>query len=127
MAIGPGGEVGTALEAPSATLQVRRRSVSVVAHVPEVQLDSSVLVPGRPMRLSGSSTLNVGGTTLELVDLSTIELPQWPYLLEIRRRGNSSHLVFGRTHRMGRDRRPWLGEKPQGASPVVCVDDDEDV
>ncbi|MBO85037.1 MAG: hypothetical protein CL927_06735 [Deltaproteobacteria bacterium] len=103
--IGPRGEIGTALEAPSATLQVRRRSVAVVAHVPEVHLDTGPLVPGRPTRLSGSAVLRVGGTQLELVDLSAVDIPQWPYLLEIRRRGNSSHLVFGRNHKMGRDPR----------------------
>jgi hypothetical protein len=103
--IGPGGEVGTALEAPSATLQIRRRSVSVVSHVAEVLLDGHPLVPGRPKRLTADATLTVSGTRLELTDLSNVDLPQWPYLLEIRRPGNSSHLVFGRAHRVGRDPR----------------------
>ncbi len=103
--IGPGGEVGTALEAPSATLQVRRRAVSVVAHVAGVALGNQPLTPGRPVPLSGNCTLTVGPTRLDLRDLSTVDLPHWPYLLEIRRPGNSSHLVFGRSHRVGRDPR----------------------
>ena len=103
--IGPGGEVGTALEAPSATLQIRRRSMAVVAHVDGVTVDGQALTPGRPLRLKGDRQLQVGGTRLELRDLSDMDLPHWPYLLEIRRPGNSSHLVFGRTHRVGRDPR----------------------
>ncbi len=103
--IGPGGEVGTALEAPSATLQVRQRAISVVSHVAEVCLDDRPLVPGRPMRLTADAVLTVGGTRLELIDLSNIALPQWPYLLEIRRQADTSHLLFGRTHRVGRDPR----------------------
>ena len=103
--IGPGGEVGTALEAPSATLQIRGRAVSVVAHVPDLLLDGAPLQPGSPLRLHGNRTLEVGGNTLELFDLSAIDLPHWPYLFELRRPGNSSHLVFGRSYRVGRDPR----------------------
>ena len=103
--VGPAGEVGTALEAPSATLQVRKRRVSVVAHVPGVTLDGGPLPPGRPIVLQGEQRLAVEGTELHLRDLSNVDLPHWPYLLEIRRPGGSSHLVFGRTHRFGRDPR----------------------
>jgi hypothetical protein len=99
------GRVVTDAARPAATLHVRGRQVSMEAHQGGVGLDGVALSPGAPVFLEGDARITVGETAIEWVDLGGIRARGWPYLGELRRVGTTSHLVHGRTHRIGREPR----------------------
>lgn len=90
----------------AATFQVRSNQVSLVVHKPEVRVNGAAAPLETPQPLSGKVTLQVGPHLLEYTDLSTnVSEPGWPYLGEILRPATSTHMVFGGTYGIGRDRR----------------------
>ncbi len=103
--VGPTGQLGTSMAEIAATFQVRRNQVSLVV------LDDGVLVDGecppldQALPLTGSAHLKIGEQELIYRDLSQVQSEGWPYLGEILRPTSSTHLLFGGSYRIGRDRR----------------------
>lgn len=90
----------------AATFQVRANQVSLVIHKPEVRVDGAAVPLESPQPVRGNLTLKVGPHLLEYRDLSgNVSEPGWPYLGEILRPATSTHMVFGGTYGIGRDRR----------------------
>ncbi|MFT5584955.1 MAG: hypothetical protein ACI9VR_002543 [Cognaticolwellia sp.] len=90
----------------AATFQVRANQVSLVVHKPEVRVDGAATPLETPQPVRGNLSLQVGPHLLEYRDLSNIvQEPGWPYLGEILRPATSTHMVFGGTYGIGRDRR----------------------
>ncbi len=103
--VGPRGEIGTSMTEVAASFQVRRNQVFLMVEDDGVELDGEVPPLGQALPLSGSAHLKVGDQELVYRDLSRAKADGWPYLGEILRPATSTHLLFGGTYRIGRDRR----------------------
>lgn len=103
--LGSQGRVATRMLNPRATLQVRGKDVRLVAHGFGVSANGTPLSPGQSVLLTGENAIEVDGVLLQYEDLSTIDIPGWPYLGEVRRPGSGTYLPFGDAYRIGRDRR----------------------
>ncbi len=101
----PAGRVVTTADRPAATIHVRGRQISFEAHQGGVGVDGVELSVGAPVFLEGDARITVGDAVVEWRDLGGVKVPGWPYLAELRRTGSTSHLVQGRSHRIGREPR----------------------
>jgi hypothetical protein len=100
----------------AATFQVRNDKVSLIVHRSDVLVNGRPVPTGTPMPLYSTTSLQVGPHTLEYQDLSgSRSEPGWPYLGQILRPASSTHMVFGGSYRIGRDRRckVQLPDEPQ--------------
>ena len=75
------------------------------AHQDGVRLNGAALPAGTAVFLETDARIQVGETAIEWRDLSGVDVRGWPYLGELRRVGSTSHLVHGRSHRIGREPR----------------------
>ncbi|MCK6503733.1 hypothetical protein L6R53_10095 [Myxococcota bacterium] len=103
--LGLSGEVGTTIKDRAATFEIRGTTMALVPHVDDLRVDGLAVGPGKRMNLKGRVEIQVAGQRLEFHDLRMIEAEGWPYLGELRRPGGASHMVFGGTYKLGRDRR----------------------
>ncbi len=103
--VGPTGQLGTSMAQVAATFQVRRNQVSLVIEDDGVMVDGEVPPLGQALPMTGSAHLKVGDQELVYRDLSRVRADGWPYLGEILRPASSTHLLFGGSYRIGRDRR----------------------
>lgn len=98
------GELGTAIEAPAATVQVRKRFVSVVSHTPGVTVGGYQVAPGVETMLEDDTEIVINGEKLEYHHLRGMDVPGWPYVGEIRRAASSTYLGWGESYKLGRSR-----------------------
>ncbi|HJN73852.1 MAG TPA: hypothetical protein QGF58_07970 [Myxococcota bacterium] len=114
--VGPNGSLSTALMDRAATFQIRKDTVSLLVHKPDVLVNGRAAKLEQPTPLYGSTTIKVGAHELVYNDLSD-HRPEhgWPYLGEILRPASSTHMVFGGVYKVGRDRRckVQLPDEPQ--------------
>ena len=103
--VGVNGELGTAIRNPAATVRVRGKQVSLVAHGGDVSVGGRPLRGGTPAVLDHNTRIAIGAVELEYIDLSTPRAEGWPYLGELRRTGSTIHMVFGSPYKVGRERR----------------------
>ena len=103
--VGQGGQLGTAIDDPVATFQVRRDRVFFISHSSDVRLGNRPVALDTPLALRGEVEIRVGNQLLEYRDLSGVKADGWPYLAEIRRSQSSSYMVFGGVYGVGRDRK----------------------
>ncbi len=88
----------------AATFQVRANQVSLVVHKPQVRVDGTTIALETPQPILGDLSLQVGPHVLQYRDLSSTQTPGWPYLGEILRPATRTHMIFGGTYGIGRDR-----------------------
>jgi hypothetical protein len=114
------GEVGTAVQSPVASFEVRKRTVSLVALGQGVSLSGELLQQGESRLLEGDVMIEVGGQRLDYRDLRDEESESWPYVGEIRRPASSTYMLWGREYTVGRSRecRVVLPDEPQNANIV---------
>ncbi|MFT4624583.1 MAG: hypothetical protein ACI8PZ_003242, partial [Myxococcota bacterium] len=99
------GELGTVVEDPAATFQVRRKTVSIVPHVSGVVMDGNELEQGKETVITGDARFEVAGQKLEYRDLSGWKsINGWPYVGEIRRPASSTYMIWGDAYQVGRSR-----------------------
>jgi len=113
--LGPRGELGTHVEDPAATFQVRKRSVSLVAHVDGVQVGGRLVPAGVEVAIEGDVRIEVAGQKLEYQDLRGLQVDGWPYVGEIRRPASSTYMIWGEDYQIGRSRecRVVLPDEPR--------------
>ncbi|MEZ4241801.1 MAG: hypothetical protein R3F59_37765, partial [Myxococcota bacterium] len=102
--LGTRGELGTHVESPAATFQVRKRAVSLVAHVDGVVVDGQMVPAGSEVPIEGNLKIEVAGQKLEYRDLRGTEADGWPYVGEIRRPASSTYVIWGEDYQIGRSR-----------------------
>jgi hypothetical protein len=112
---GTRGELGTHVENPAATFQVRRRSVSLVAHVDGVVVGGRPVPPGVEVPIEGDVKIEVAGQRMEYFDLRGLQVDGWPYVGEIRRPASSTYMIWGEDYQIGRSRecRVVLPDEPR--------------
>jgi hypothetical protein len=112
---GSRGELGTHVENPAATFQVRRRSVSLVAHVEGVVVGGRPVPPGVEVPIEGDVKIEVAGQRMEYFDLRGLQVEGWPYVGEIRRPASSTYMIWGEDYQIGRSRecRVVLPDEPR--------------
>ncbi len=99
------GELGTVVEDPAATFQVRRKSVSLVPHVEGVVVDGETLPVDTELEIRGDARITVEGQRLEYRDLRGLKgTSGWPYVGEIRRPASSTYMIWGDSYQVGRSR-----------------------
>ncbi|MBX2800062.1 MAG: hypothetical protein KTR31_20460 [Myxococcales bacterium] len=113
--LGPRGELGTHVEDPAATFQVRKRSVSLVAHVDGVMVGGRPVPAGVEVPVDGDVKIEVAGQRLEYRDLRGLSVDGWPYVGEIRRPASSTYMIWGEDYHVGRSRecRVVLPDEPR--------------
>lgn len=102
--LSPEGAVGTSMVERAATLQVRGRVVSLVAHQAGITVDKQPAAVGTPIPLRRNLQIGLNGHTVDYRDLSREPTEGWPYLGEIRREGGNASLIFGGAYKVGRDK-----------------------
>ncbi|MCA9492877.1 MAG: hypothetical protein KC621_23255, partial [Myxococcales bacterium] len=102
--LGARGELGTHVENPAATFQVRRRSVSLVAHADNVIVGGRPVPSGVEVPIEGDVKIEVAGQKLEYRDLRGLQVDGWPYVGEIQRPASSTYMVWGEDYQIGRSR-----------------------
>jgi hypothetical protein len=112
---GTRGELGTHVEDPAATFQVRKRTVSLVAHIDGVTIDGKPIAAGVEVPIEGDVKIEVAGHKLEYHDLRGLQLDGWPYVGEIRRPASSTYMIWGEDYLIGRSRecRVVLPDEPR--------------
>ncbi|MEQ1566419.1 MAG: hypothetical protein ABMA64_12330 [Myxococcota bacterium] len=112
---GTRGELGTHVEDPAATFQVRKRAVSLVAHIDGVTIDGRSIAAGVEVPIEGDVKIEVAGHKLEYHDLRGLQLDGWPYVGEIRRPASSTYMIWGEDYQVGRSRecRVVLPDEPR--------------
>ncbi len=103
--MGLNGEIGTTIRERAASFLVRGTTMGFMPHIAGIRVQGRVLEKGKKVNLRGQVEIEVAGQKLEFRDLRMVDAEGWPYLGEIRRAGGASHLVFGSSHKVGRDRR----------------------
>ncbi len=113
--LGSRGELGTHVEDPAATFQVRKRSVALVAHVEGVMVGGRTVPAGLEVPIEGDVRIEVAGQQLEYRDLRHIKVEGWPYVGEIRRPASSTYMIWGEDYQVGRSRecRVVLPDEPR--------------
>ncbi|MEQ1506646.1 MAG: hypothetical protein ABMB14_30745, partial [Myxococcota bacterium] len=113
--LGSRGELGTHVEDPAATFQVRKRSVSLVSHVDGVLVEGRSVAAGVEVPIEGDVRIEVAGQKLEYRDLRGLNLDGWPYVGEIRRPASSTYMIWGEDYQVGRSRecRVVLPDEPR--------------
>ncbi len=102
--LGARGELGTHVEDPAATFQIRKRSVSIVAHVDGVVVGGRPVPAGVEVPIDGDVKIEVAGQKLEYRDLRGSKVDGWPYVGEIRRPASSTYMIWGEDYQVGRSR-----------------------
>ena len=113
--LGTHGELGTVVESVAATFQVRKRTVSLMAHVGGVTVDGAPLTPGVEHPLESNVSIEFAGQTLDYRDLRGLRVDGWPYVGEIRRPASSTYMIWGEEYQIGRSRecRVVLPDEPR--------------
>ncbi len=113
--MGTHGELGTVVDSVAATFQVRKRMVSLVAHVGDVAVDGTELAPGVEHPLDKDVIIEFSNQTLEYRDLRGLRVDGWPYVGEIRRPASSTYMIWGEEYQIGRSRecRVVLPDEPR--------------
>jgi len=113
--LGSRGELGTHVEDPAATFQVRKRSVALVAHVEGVMVGGRMVPAGLEVPIEGDVRIEVAGQQLEYRDLRHVKIDGWPYVGEIRRPASSTYMIWGEDYQVGRSRecRVVLPDEPR--------------
>lgn len=113
--LGSRGELGTHVEDAAATFQVRKRSVSLVAHVDGVLVEGRPIAAGVEVPIEGDVKIEVAGQKLEYKDQRGLQLDGWPYVGEIRRPASSTYMIWGEDYQVGRSRecRVVLPDEPR--------------
>lgn len=102
--VGTRGELGTVVEEPAATFQVRKRDVTFVAHTDGVRVDGVTVSPGEETLLVGNVSIEVAGNRFEYRDIRGLDVEGWPYVAEIRRPASSTYMIWGEEYQIGRSR-----------------------
>ncbi len=101
--LGAGGKVGTALETPIATLQVRdRTSLSVEARQQGLAVMGRPAEPGTVTPLTEDLELVVAGEVVQIATLNGRDAVRWPYIAEVRVAPVAWSLPLGLAHGIGR-------------------------
>jgi hypothetical protein len=118
--LGVHGELGTAVANKAATFQVRKRLVSVVAHVGGVTVGGKNVTVGEEVPIEGDVIIDANGQQLEYRDLRGLRVERWPYVGEIRRPASSNYMMWGLDYMIGRsqDCRVTLPDQPENANIV---------
>ncbi|MCB9682475.1 MAG: hypothetical protein H6733_13505 [Alphaproteobacteria bacterium] len=118
--LGLRGELGTVVDQPAATFQVRKRTVSLLANADNVVMDGEPIPQGESRLIEGDAVIQVGNQRLEYRELRHIELEGWPYVGEIRRPPSSTYMLWGREYTIGRSRdcRVVLPDEPRNDNIV---------
>jgi hypothetical protein len=113
--LGRRGELGTHVEDPAATFQVRKRSVSLVAHIEGVKVGGRPVPADVEVPIEGDMRIEVAGQRLEYRDLRDQRVEGWPYVGEIRRPASSTYMIWGEDYQVGRSRecRVVLPDEPR--------------
>ncbi len=113
--LGARGELGTHVEDPAATFQVRKRAVSLVAHVEGVMVGGRPVSAGVEVPIDGDVRIDIAGQQLEYRDLRGLKVDGWPYVGEIRRPASSTYMIWGEDYQVGRSRecRVVLPDEPR--------------
>ncbi|MEN0064850.1 MAG: hypothetical protein AAGA48_22080 [Myxococcota bacterium] len=113
--LGSRGELGTHVEDPAATFQVRKRSVALVAHIDGVMVGGRTVPAGLEVPIEGDVRIEVAGQQLEYRDLRHCKVDGWPYVGEIRRPASSTYMIWGEDYQVGRSRecRVVLPDEPR--------------
>jgi len=101
---GSRGELGTVVENPVATFQVRKKQVLLLANADGVKVDGHALKKGEAVPIQGDVVIEAGGKSLEYRDLRKVPSAGWPYVGEIRRPASSVYMIWGNTYTVGRSR-----------------------
>ncbi len=112
--MGARGELGTVVDSPAATFQVRKRQVSLKAHQ-DLLVGGRKVGAGSEVMIEGDTTIEVGTERLDYRDLRGLRVDGWPYVAEIRRPASSSYMIWGDRYRIGRSRecRVVLPDEPR--------------
>ncbi|MEZ4321233.1 MAG: hypothetical protein R3F61_27405 [Myxococcota bacterium] len=112
--MGQRGELGTVVENPAATFQVRKRQVSLKAHI-DLLVGGRKVSAGSEVMIEGDTTIEVGSEKLDYRDLRGLRVDGWPYVGEIRRPASSNYMIWGDRYRIGRSRecRVVLPDEPR--------------
>lgn len=112
--LGRRGELGTVVEEPAATFQVRKRQVSLKAHI-DLQVGGRRVTAGSEILVEGDTTIEIGSERLDYRDLRGLNVDGWPYVGEIRRPASSNYMIWGDRYRIGRSRecRVVLPDEPR--------------
>ena len=118
--LGVHGELGTNVENKAATFQVRKRQVSLVAHIDGVHVGEHPVPVGEEFPIEGDVIIDANGQKLEYKDLRGLRVERWPYVGEIRRPASSNYMMWGNTYLVGRSRdcRVVLPDEPENANIV---------
>lgn len=108
------GELGTVVDNPAVALQVRKRDVSLKAHI-DLLVGGSRVSAGAEVPIQGDTTIEIGSERLEYRDLRGLQVDGWPYVGEIRRPASSTYLIWGSKYQIGRSRecRVVLPDEPR--------------
>jgi len=112
--MGQRGELGTVVDNPAATFQVRKRQVSLKAHI-DLVIGGRKVSAGSEVPIEGDTTIEVGAEHLDYRDLRGLRVDGWPYVGEIRRPASSNYMIWGDQYRIGRSRecRVVLPDEPR--------------
>lgn len=113
--LGPRGELGTSVESPAATFQVRRKGIFLIAHTADVSLNGVLVTHQSPFQLTENCTIEVSDQSLDFRYLKGIKADKWPYVAEIRRPASSNYMMWGDRWSIGRaeDARVVLPDEPE--------------
>ena len=104
--IGPTGKISTHLAGErAAAIQIRRNEVSLVATTDDARVNGKKLQRNVPHPLQADAVIELGGVELHYKSLTSVNVEGWPYLGELVRPSGSSHMVFGSSYKIGRDRK----------------------
>ena len=96
-------QISTTRHDPVITVQVRRKSVSLVAHIEGISLNEQALEIDQPVVLDADAVIDMVGRSLQFRSFQHLRgTDGWPYVGEIRRRPLPFHLAWNETHRIGR-------------------------
>lgn len=118
--LGIHGELGTNVENKAATFQVRKRQVSLVAHIEGVHVGEHPVAVGEEFPIEGDVIIDANGQKLEYKDLRGLRVERWPYVGEIRRPASSNYMMWGNDYLLGRSRdcRVVLPDEPENSNIV---------
>ncbi len=113
--LGKRGELGTHVDDPAATFQVRKRSVSIVAHMDGVKVGGRPVPADVEVPIEGDMGIEFAGQRFEYRDLRWVKAEGWPYVGEIRRPASSTYMIWGEEYHIGRSRecRVVLPDEPR--------------
>lgn len=99
------GELGTKVEDPAATFQIRKKTTSLLSHVDGLTVSGQSVSAGQSLDLKGNLEIEYSGTRLEFRDQrGNRKMQGWPYVAELRRPASSTYLIWGEEYRVGRSR-----------------------